>query len=177
MLKYSICKNNTISIMTHNRSIADLSSEYIPIKGIEGKVFFFHRIKVLPKHEGTGEGKELMIEVCKYADELNATIYNGLNPYGKRNLKSLKSFFKASGFEMFEEPNIMVRWAKEYKHEPYLIEEKIIKVQKYNPYYGDDNLCNCGHPYYRHFDSYDDMFPCGCKYCFCFKFEKGEIEN
>lgn len=27
--------------------------------------------------------------------------------------------------------------------------------------------CKCGDPYYRHFDSYDNMAPVGCKYCEC----------
>jgi hypothetical protein len=31
--------------------------------------------------------------------------------------------------------------------------------------FGDDRLCVCGHPYYRHFDTYEDMAPVGCKYC------------
>ena len=26
-------------------------------------------------------------------------------------------------------------------------------------------LCECGHAYYRHFDSYQGMSPVGCKYC------------
>ncbi len=52
----------------------------------------------------------------------------------------------------------------------YLIE--IVEVRKYNPSYGDDRLCKCGHPYYRHFDSYDDNAPVGCKYCDCHTFEE-----
>ncbi len=35
----------------------------------------------------------------------------------------------------------------------------------YDPNYGDNKLCKCGHPYHRHFDSYEDMSPVGCKYC------------
>ena len=35
----------------------------------------------------------------------------------------------------------------------------------YDPYFGDNRLCTCGHPYYRHFDTYEDMAPVGCKYC------------
>jgi hypothetical protein len=35
----------------------------------------------------------------------------------------------------------------------------------YDPNFGDDRLCTCGHPYYRHFDTYEDMYPIGCKYC------------
>ena len=38
----------------------------------------------------------------------------------------------------------------------------------YNPKYGDDRECICGHPYYRHFDSYEDNEPVGCKYCSCY---------
>jgi len=41
---------------------------------------------------------------------------------------------------------------------------------KYDPNFGDDKECTCGHPYYRHFDSYENMAPVGCKYCHCFKF-------
>ena len=43
-------------------------------------------------------------------------------------------------------------------------------VCKYNPNYGDDRICKCGHPYHRHFDSYDDMSASCCKYCGCYKF-------
>jgi hypothetical protein len=35
----------------------------------------------------------------------------------------------------------------------------------YDPNYGDDVLCECGHKYYRHFDTYEEMSPVGCKYC------------
>lgn len=37
--------------------------------------------------------------------------------------------------------------------------------KRYDSEYGDSRMCECGHPYYRHFDSYDDMSPVGCKYC------------
>lgn len=35
----------------------------------------------------------------------------------------------------------------------------------YDPKFGDDRLCLCGHSYYRHFDTYEEMMPVGCKYC------------
>lgn len=38
-------------------------------------------------------------------------------------------------------------------------------VLLYDPTYGDDIECLCGHPYYRHFDTYEKMSPVGCKYC------------
>jgi hypothetical protein len=37
----------------------------------------------------------------------------------------------------------------------------------YDPNFGDDKVCKCGHTYYRHFDSYEDMRSVGCKYCWC----------
>lgn len=43
----------------------------------------------------------------------------------------------------------------------------------YDPEAGDHSLCSCGHPYYRHFDSYENMLPVGCKYCPCGEFKDG----
>lgn len=54
--------------------------------------------------------------------------------------------------------------------DPYLVTSKVVFSHNYNPDYGDDNMCKCGHRYYRHFDSYDDMENVGCKYCDCFEF-------
>ena len=64
--------------------------------------------------------------------------------------------------------------------EPYITEEEIVIHRKYNPKYGDDRICKCGHPYYRHFDSYEEMYNCGCKYCGCHTFEElpeGELRT
>lgn len=47
-------------------------------------------------------------------------------------------------------------------------------VESYDPSFGDDKLCTCGDPYYRHFDTYEDMEPVGCKYagrCGCEGFQ------
>lgn len=55
------------------------------------------------------------------------------------------------------------------KNEPYIIETKIVTetTRKYNTHYGDNRICECGHIYYRHFDSYEYMEAIGCKYCGC----------
>lgn len=59
--------------------------------------------------------------------------------------------------------------------EPYIEHIEMVRVRKYNPKYGNDRMCECGHPYYRHFDTYEDMYPIGCKYCDCETFvEKKE---
>ena len=42
----------------------------------------------------------------------------------------------------------------------------------YDPLFGDDRVCKCGHSYYRHFDTYENMSPVGCKYCGCNEFEE-----
>ena len=57
---------------------------------------------------------------------------------------------------------------------PYLEIERTVKytTRKYNPKFGDSKICKCGHEYYRHFDSWEDMRACGCKYCGCNDFEE-----
>lgn len=57
---------------------------------------------------------------------------------------------------------------------PYLrkVLNRRIEVLSYNPNFGDDRKCRCGHHYYRHFDPYEQWFPVGCKYCECFSFEE-----
>lgn len=44
----------------------------------------------------------------------------------------------------------------------------------YDPEFGDDRKCTCSHPYYRHYDSYEDMAAVGCKYCPCSTFKEPE---
>jgi len=62
--------------------------------------------------------------------------------------------------------------------EPYIEAKRVIKTRKFNPDYGDGRVCKCGHDYYRHFDTYEDMEPVGCKYCECFDFiEKTAIHE
>lgn len=41
----------------------------------------------------------------------------------------------------------------------------------YDPNFGDHKTCECGHEYYRHYDTYEDMEHVGCKYCPCFYFK------
>jgi hypothetical protein len=42
---------------------------------------------------------------------------------------------------------------------------------KWDPEHDQDAPCHsCSHTYERHFDTYEDMEPVGCKYCQCEKF-------
>lgn len=61
--------------------------------------------------------------------------------------------------------------------QPYLIKHKTVQVRWrcYNPNYGDDHICKCGHPYYRHFDSWEEMAAVGCKWCDCLVFYKDKL--
>jgi hypothetical protein len=47
----------------------------------------------------------------------------------------------------------------------------------YDPNFGDDKMCRCGHVYYRHFDPFENMRAVGCKYCNCQKFEELSTAN
>lgn len=53
----------------------------------------------------------------------------------------------------------------------YLEKIEIQSILEYNPNFGDNKECKCGHSYYRHFDSYEGMDSIGCKYCPCDEFE------
>lgn len=60
------------------------------------------------------------------------------------------------------------------EEQPYFQTERVVikSSYKYNPNYGDNRECECGHSYYRHFDSYENMSAVGCKYCQCFLFKE-----
>lgn len=56
------------------------------------------------------------------------------------------------------------------EQKPYLVVTRVERL--YNPEYGDERVCVCGHEYYRHFDTHEDMSNVGCKYCGCTSFEE-----
>jgi hypothetical protein len=58
--------------------------------------------------------------------------------------------------------------------DPYITETESEEKRAYNPEYGSDRLCGCGHVYYRHFDTYEGMEPVGCKYCQCYEFKEAK---
>jgi len=66
-------------------------------------------------------------------------------------------------------------WGVEVMEEnPYLplVVTTIKKYLVYNPRYGDNRICRCGHPYHRHFDGFEEPEhqAVGCKYCPCYTF-------
>lgn len=63
------------------------------------------------------------------------------------------------------------------EEKPYITETITMQKKKYNPNYGDNRMCVCGHTYYRHFDAWNDMEAVGCKYCGCQEFVEEESEK
>jgi len=59
---------------------------------------------------------------------------------------------------------------------PYIITYSVHIHKEYNPHFGDNRECMCGHSYYRHFDPYEGMDACGCKYCGCQHFQLSQSE-
>ena len=59
---------------------------------------------------------------------------------------------------------------------PYITKRRIVIEKFYNKDFGDDKVCGCGHAYYRHFDTYEQMYPCGCKYCSCGEWHAEETD-
>jgi hypothetical protein len=54
---------------------------------------------------------------------------------------------------------------------PYLIKPRE-PLKLYNPKFGDDRKCQCGHSYDRHFDWMEEDSECSCKYCGCYDFKE-----
>lgn len=55
---------------------------------------------------------------------------------------------------------------------PYLHGIKLEIEMEYNPEFDEDKICECGHSYDRHFDSYEKNEAVGCKYCKCYIFKE-----
>jgi hypothetical protein len=70
--------------------------------------------------------------------------------------------------------NSMKKFIKNIKEKPYIITKKVVVEEnwQYNPKFGDHKVCICGHSYYRHFDTYEEMSAVGCKYCQCYRFKE-----
>jgi hypothetical protein len=62
---------------------------------------------------------------------------------------------------------------------PYLVVHRVVEQTEecWNAGYDQQAPCKCGHPYHRHFDTWEDMYPIGCKYCDCPRFEPAEKES
>jgi ADP-ribosylglycohydrolase len=96
--------------------------------------------------------------------ELPDHLYDGLSSRGRRTIEDLRDHDKRL-MEKYPRATDVIKT----RDMPYINGE-------YNEDYGDDRICKCGHPYYRHFDTYDDMRPVGCKYCDCHEFVEAKSD-
>lgn len=82
---------------------------------------------------------------------------------------------RRGGHFVFTLPENNDAWVENHSEFAYIYKLTEPKLEaEYNPRYGDERVCKCGHLYYRHFDTYEDMRNVGCKYCGCLTFEEGE---
>lgn len=91
-------------------------------------------------------------------------------PKRYRRERKFKKWLAAATKRMWERP--LDPTVHEWSGGPYLRKETVVVSHEFNPKFGDEKLCQCGHEYYRHFDSSDHMSDVGCKYCPCDTFEE-----
>lgn len=104
------CSADLIHIESMQFSYNDTMIKY-GIPKCMNPIFYFNRIKVFNRSdEGKEYGKEIMIKLCKFCDEKRYGIFCELNPYGKRDLKSLTNFYKASNFIGTNYEKLMFRY-------------------------------------------------------------------
>lgn len=112
-------------------------------------------------------------EIISFAANIN-TILHGkvklkVDELGILGGRSVGIFYLDRNAEYHEIRDEFVRLIEQeevvsHSSEPYVPGDSL--ADQYDPNYGDNNECLCGHEYYRHFDTYDDMAPIGCKYCY-----------
>lgn len=143
---------------------------------------------------------KLILFTCSHPHEIEQYIklfeeneihfdYINENPEVQTDLDSYGNYDKKFYFNVLMDDkagfNPMLEWEPIYwqlipqENEPYIkkVNQQIQVTHKYNPNFGDDKECVCGHPYHRHFDAFEEMYPIGCKYCSCRTFEEITDEN
>jgi len=101
---------------------------------------------------------------CPFCKSLNLKIDE---PSPSHEMSLYTEHDVGNDLSFFEGPIVMIQCAESENHTFFLDKEIAQKALQdhYDPNFGDEMMCQCGHPYYRHFDTYDDMSPVGCKYC------------
>lgn len=116
--------------------------------------------------EGVWSSEKKMLKVDSFKD-LEETKQDLIKKLSINEYDSIiKGYLLEDFIDILEEVNLTnIKKDEVVEEKPY-----VGLYSAYNPKYGDDRICKCGHPYYRHFDSYDNNYPCGCKYCDCNEF-------
>lgn len=74
---------------------------------------------------------------------------------------------KKEDFSLEEIEPLNIHEMISFGEKPYIEEYQVMKIKKYNPNYGDDRVCVCGHKYIEHFDETKSI---GCNICNCVDF-------
>jgi len=144
--------------------IEDRSGRYVPFGSMDGEeVYYHHKVLVVAKMEPEND-EEFEKRVKEEENQKRRAIE-------KEKTEYLRLKAKYGDLQMVD-GNL-----PEIEEEAYTVTTETVKHYHYNPAYGDDRVCKCGHPYYRHFDTYEDMAAVGCKYCECFHFEEATPEE
>lgn len=112
--------------------------------------------------QGNMDGEMVPMSVAHLACELLMQ--------GKLDLQQISGIVGGDWPQKLIAPDFAVKWPvkrPDKKSLPYLTKFKTVVEYVYNKDYGDERVCECGHRYERHFDSYEEMDPIGCKYCEC----------
>jgi hypothetical protein len=117
--------------------------------------------KKVPSHF-TGDCYALVLEKSNHLDDYSLMLHG----------TDFHAWYPAECLELIQEGNFQLLQQKEKElkaanEKPYISHVVVSTEQRYNPEYGDERICTCGHVYRRHFDTYDNMAAIGCKYCQC----------
>lgn len=144
--------------------IATRSGRHVPFGSMDGEeVFYSNEVLVVGKIEPEND-EEYFSRLKREEEEKRAATQREKETY-------LRLKAKYGDLEMVDGklPDI--------EEKAYTYTQEVVTHKHYNPAFGNDKLCKCGHPYYRHFDTYENMYPIGCKYCQCGHFEEATPEE
>jgi hypothetical protein len=144
--------------------MAERTGRHVPFGSMDSEEVYFHNhVLVVAKMELEND-EEFFNRVQKEEAEKKAAAEREKETYLR--LKAKYGHLEPVDGKL---PNI--------EEEAYTYTQETVTHKHYNPAFGDDRICKCGHSYYRHFDSWENMYPIGCKYCQCGHFEEATPEE
>jgi GNAT superfamily N-acetyltransferase len=67
---------------------------------MKNNLYYFNRLLVNKKIRNKGYANQLLVEVCKWADQEKINILIDINPYGDLNYDQLLRFYQKFGFKL-----------------------------------------------------------------------------
>lgn len=140
----------------------------------EGLEFWKKKEAEFPWYPYKEKDFEKYLESKKQGEYYELQLHELMKIFGEKMITGFEELIELSNI-YFDVSTLGVLKESQEENPPYLETSNIVleHEHKYNENYGDDRECECGHPYYRHFDTYEQMYPIGCKYCCCLEFKDG----